>query len=125
MGQIPRHAVHPPRRRLTAPSATCKTIKAATTQKYFKVARIDGVAYPVRCRVRVISGFSAHADEHELDDWIGNFARAGGTTGGDGKPKRVFVTHGDPDAAEAFAVRIRSVGLDAHLPTYLETVQLR
>jgi metallo-beta-lactamase family protein len=90
-----------------------------------KVARIDGVEYPVRCRVRVISGFSAHADEHELDDWIGNFASAGGTIGGDGKPKRVFVTHGDPDAAEAFAVRIRAVGLDAYLPTYLETAQLR
>jgi metallo-beta-lactamase family protein len=90
-----------------------------------KVARIDGVDYPVRCRVRVISGFSAHADEHELDDWIGHFARAGGTSGGDGKAKRVFVTHGDPDAAEAFAARIRAVGLDAHVPTYLETVQLR
>jgi metallo-beta-lactamase family protein len=90
-----------------------------------KVARIDGVDYPVRCRVRVISGFSAHADEHELDDWIGHFARAGGTGGGDGKAKRVFVTHGDPDAAEAFAARIRAVGLDAHVPTYLETVQLR
>jgi metallo-beta-lactamase family protein len=90
-----------------------------------KVARIDGVEYPVRCRVRVISGFSAHADEHELDDWIGNFARAGGTSGGDGKAKRIFVTHGDPDAADAFAGRIRAVGLDAHVPTYLETVQLR
>ena len=44
---------------------------------------------------------------------------------GDGKPKRVFVTHGDPDAAEAFGVRIRAMGLEAHLPTYLETVPLR
>jgi len=90
-----------------------------------KVAKIDGVAYPVNCRVRVISGFSAHADEHELDDWLGNFAKAGGTSAADGRPKRVFVTHGDPDAAEAFATRIRAMGLDAHLPTYLETVQLR
>jgi metallo-beta-lactamase family protein len=90
-----------------------------------KVAKIDGVAYEIKCRVRVISGFSAHADEHELDDWLGNFAKAGGTSGGDGRPKRVFVTHGDPDAAEAFAVRIRAMGLDAHLPTYLETVPLR
>jgi metallo-beta-lactamase family protein len=90
-----------------------------------KVAKIDGVAYEIKCRVRVISGFSAHADEHELDDWLGNFAKAGGTNGGDGRPKRVFVTHGDPDAAEAFAVRIRAMGLDAHLPTYLETVPLR
>jgi metallo-beta-lactamase family protein len=90
-----------------------------------KVAKIDGVAYEVKCRVRVISGFSAHADEHELDDWLGNFANAGGTNCGDGRPKRVFVTHGDPDAAEAFAIRIRAMGLDAHLPTYLETVPLR
>ena len=90
-----------------------------------KVAKIDGDEYPIRCRVRVISGFSAHADEHELDDWLGNFARAGGTTAGDGNPKRVFVVHGDPDAAEAFAARIRAVGMDPHLPTYLETIQLR
>jgi len=90
-----------------------------------KVAKIDGVAYEIKCRVRVISGLSAHADEHELDDWLGNFAKAGGTNGGNGKPKRVFVTHGDPDAAEAFAVRIRAMGLDAHVPAYLETIELR
>jgi metallo-beta-lactamase family protein len=91
-----------------------------------KTARIDGAEYPVRCRIRSISGFSAHADEHELDDWLGNFARAAGGTGADGRPKRVFVVHGDPDAADAFAARIRTeMHLDAHLPTYLETVQLR
>ena len=89
-----------------------------------KVAKIDGVAYEIKCRVRVISGFSAHADEHELDDWLGNFVKAGGANRGDGKPKRVFVTHGDPDAAEAFATRIRAMGLEAHVPAYLETVPL-
>ena len=91
-----------------------------------KVAKIDGDEYPIKCRVRVISGFSAHADEHELDDWLGNFARAGGTKGADGRPKRVFVVHGDPDAAQAFAARIQSeLHLEAQLPAYLETVQLR
>jgi predicted metal-dependent RNase len=36
------------------------------------------------------------------------------------------VVHGDPDAADAFAARIRSeMHLDAYLPAYLETVQLR
>jgi metallo-beta-lactamase family protein len=91
-----------------------------------KTARIDGAEYPVRCRIRSISGFSAHADEHELDDWLGNFARAGGSNGADGRPKRVFVVHGDPDAAEAFAARIRDeMDLEPHLPDYLETVQLR
>ena len=91
-----------------------------------RMARIDGEEFPVRCRVRVISGFSAHADEHELDDWLANFARAGGRDGADGRPKRVFVVHGDPDAAEAFAARIRDeLHLEPHLPAYLETVQLR
>ena len=91
-----------------------------------KTARIDGKEYAVRCRIRSISGFSAHADEHELDDWLSNFAKAGGSNGGDGRPKRVFVVHGDPDAAEAFAARIRDeLHFDAHLPSYLETVQLR
>lgn len=91
-----------------------------------KTARIDGVEYPVRCRIRSISGFSAHADEHELADWLGNFAKAGGSIAADGGPKRVFVVHGDPEAAEAFAARIRAeMHLEAHLPAYLETVQLR
>jgi metallo-beta-lactamase family protein len=95
-------------------------------QQGAKVAKIDGDPYPIRCRVRSISGFSAHADEHELADWLSNFAKAGGTSGGDGRPKRVFVVHGDPDAAAAFAERVRTeLGLDAYLPTYLETIQLR
>lgn len=89
-------------------------------------ARIDGTKYPVRCRVRSISGFSAHADEHELEDWVRNFAAAGGSVGGDGRPKRVFVVHGDPDAASAFAQRIKGdLGLDAYLPSYQEQIVLR
>lgn len=88
-------------------------------------ARIDGETYPVRCRIRSISGFSAHADEHELTDWLRHFAAAGGTRGTDGSPKRVFVVHGDPDAAEAFAGRVRGeLGLDAYLPRYREVVNL-
>jgi metallo-beta-lactamase family protein len=91
-----------------------------------KHARIDGVQYPVGCRVRSISGFSAHADERELEAWVRNFAAAGGPTGSDGRPKRVFVVHGDPDAAQAFAERIHTdLGLDAHLPTYKERIVLR
>jgi metallo-beta-lactamase family protein len=86
-------------------------------------ARIDGQEIPVRCRVRVISGFSAHADQHELEAWLGHFGRAG--EGTNGAPKRVFIVHGDPDAAEAFAGRIRSeLGMDAHVPKHRERVQL-
>jgi metallo-beta-lactamase family protein len=89
-------------------------------------AKLDGEEYPVRCRVRSISGFSAHADEHELQDWLANFTRAGGTDASDGRPKRVFLVHGDPDATTAFAERIRrQLHLEAHVPTYRESAVLR
>jgi metallo-beta-lactamase family protein len=79
-----------------------------------KTARIDGEEIEVRCHVRSISGFSAHADEDELTAWLGGF-----------NPRRVFVVHADPDAASAFAERIRRErGLDVHLPRYRERVPI-
>ncbi len=85
-------------------------------------ARIDGQSWPVRCTVKTISGLSAHADRAELDAWIGHFGRAGQT---DGRPRAVYVTHGEPDAAGAFASRIRrDLGVEAHVPALGETVTL-
>ena len=88
-----------------------------------KTARIDGQELEVRCRVRSVSGFSAHADQHELEAWLAHFGRAGGAA--DGTPKSVFIVHGDPDAAEAFATRIRAeLGMEAIIPKHRETVAL-
>jgi metallo-beta-lactamase family protein len=85
-------------------------------------ARIDGEEVAVRCRVRSISGFSAHADQHELEAWLGHFGKA---TAQNGRPKTVFIVHGDPDAAEAFAGRIRSeLGMEAFVPTHRQSVEL-
>jgi metallo-beta-lactamase family protein len=87
-----------------------------------KTARIDHQEWDVRCRVKTISGFSAHADEHELARWLGAF---GSERGGNGTPRRVFVVHGDPDAAEAFATRIREeLHMDPYLPQWKEQVTL-
>jgi metallo-beta-lactamase family protein len=87
-----------------------------------KEAHIDGKTWPVRCRVQSTSGMSAHADEHELDAWIGHFATAAAS---DGKPRAVYLTHGEPDAAAAFAARIgQKLGVTAHLPGLGETVTL-
>jgi metallo-beta-lactamase family protein len=85
-------------------------------------ARIDGQEIAVRCRVRSISGFSAHADEHELERWLAHFGRATGNGGG---PKTVHLVHGDPDAAQAFAARVEvDLGLRAHIARHRETVVL-
>jgi metallo-beta-lactamase family protein len=81
-------------------------------------ARIDGQEIEVRCRVRSISGFSAHADQHELEAWLKHFADGS-------RPKTISIVHGDPDAAEAFATRVRSeLGLDAVIAKHRETVSL-
>ena len=86
-------------------------------------ARIDGEDYPVRCRVRSISGFSAHADQHELEAWLANFnaSRAGA-----GRTRTVFIVHGDPEPAAAFAGRIGvNLGMSAHVAQHRERVVLR
>jgi len=86
-------------------------------------ARIDGAEWPVRCRVKTIPGFSAHADETELLDWIGHFATA---AEGVGRPRSLFLTHGEPAAATTLAGEVQArFGLVAQVPTYGQTVILR
>jgi metallo-beta-lactamase family protein len=80
--------------------------------------KLDGQVHQVRCRVVSISGFSAHADESELLDWVGNFKR------GTRRPKRVFIVHGDPPAEAALEPKVRALGFDVHIPTWRETVTL-
>ena len=79
---------------------------------------LDGAERDVRCGVRSISGFSAHADESELLDWLGHFARA------ERRPRRVFLVHGDPEAVTALEPRVRALGLEPYRPTWREEVVL-
>jgi metallo-beta-lactamase family protein len=88
-----------------------------------KEARISGQTYEVRCRIRTISGFSAHADERELLEWLGNF-KAGKQAGEPGYPRRVFLVHGDPEAQEALAPKVRDLGFEAYVPRWRERVPL-
>ena len=85
--------------------------------------KLDGQIRRVRCQVRSISGFSAHADESELLAWVGNFAK-GKAPGGSGWPKTVFIVHGDPDAQAALQPKIRALGLNTHVPLWHEVVEL-
>ena len=85
--------------------------------------RLDGRKHEVHCRVRTISGFSAHADEHELLAWLRNVTDGGGT--GATALRRVYLVHGDPEPAEALRGRIEAeLGVDAELARYRESVEL-
>ncbi|HEY5487887.1 MAG TPA: MBL fold metallo-hydrolase [Candidatus Limnocylindrales bacterium] len=95
----------------------------ANLQAGLKTARIDGQEYTVRCAVRSISGFSAHADEPGLLAWLGHFIE-GRKAGDAGVPKRIFVVHGDPDAQQALEPKIQALGFPTLVPHWHQNVAL-
>ena len=88
-----------------------------------KTVRLDGLVRNVRCQIRSISGFSAHADESELLDWVANFAR-NKRPGDAGFPRKVFIVHGDPDAQKALEPKVRALGFTTEIPRWHEIVTL-
>jgi metallo-beta-lactamase family protein len=81
-----------------------------------RTVKLDGNDRDVRCQVRSISGFSAHADESEILEWLSHF-RAGA-------PRRVFLVHGDPEAQILLEPKVRALGFEAHIPHWHERVTL-
>jgi metallo-beta-lactamase family protein len=78
--------------------------------------KIFGEMVPVRAQVRKIPSLSAHADADELTIWAGQAESA---------PKTAFVTHGEPGASRALAVRLETrLGWRCVVPTLEETVTL-
>ena len=74
--------------------------------------KILGQWVPVRCRIVKIGGFSAHADWKEVLRWL---------EGMDGAPRRTFLTHGEPVAANAMAAHIKErFGWIVEVPQYGE-----
>ena len=96
----------------------------AHLQQGARTVRLDGQVRQVRCQVRSIGGFSAHADEPELLAWLGGFVR-GRNPGAPGFPRRVFLVHGDPEPQAALEPKVRALGLDPYIPRWHETVELR
>lgn len=70
----------------------------------------------VRCNVERIEGFSAHADWKAVLRWL---------KGLNSPPKKVFTTHGEPEAASAMAGHIREeYGWNVIVPEYGQTGDL-
>jgi metallo-beta-lactamase family protein len=88
-----------------------------------ETARISGRQVPVKATVRSLDGFSAHADEPELLDWLGNFVR-GRRPGDAGVPRDVYLVHGDPPAQAALLPKVEALGFRTTVPAWLQTVSL-
>jgi metallo-beta-lactamase family protein len=82
-----------------------------------KQVRVEGQTVEVRCQIRSIAGFSAHADEPQILAWLRNFAAGR-------RPRRVFLVHGDPDAQTAIEPKIKALGLATYVPHWREAVEL-
>lgn len=81
-----------------------------------KSVRIHGQEVPVKARIAIINGFSAHADRMGLSNWLRGIQTP---------PKTVFVCHGEEDVAVGFAEHIReTTGWTARAPRYLESIVL-
>lgn len=78
--------------------------------------RIHGEDIPVGAEVVSISNLSAHADSIEILDWL----RAGKL-----KPRTTFITHGEPNAADAMRLRIeKTLKWKCVVPDHLAAVEL-
>ncbi|OPY54749.1 MAG: Beta-Casp domain protein [Methanosaeta sp. PtaU1.Bin112] len=66
-----------------------------------RTARIYGEEYVVRARIEEIDGYSAHADGGELLDFISAMPK---------KPEKIFVVHGETNAAAALAAGLSRNG---------------
>lgn len=73
-----------------------------------KSVRIMGQDVSVRCRMRAIGGYSAHADQPLLLKWVGSMRNG---------VKKVFVVQGELDQSQPLADKIRdNFAIDAIVP---------
>lgn len=79
--------------------------------------KIHGEYLPVRAQVTQLDNLSAHADAGEILRWLQGFEKA---------PRRTFIIHGEPDAADALRHAIEEqLHWTCTVPDYLETFTLR
>ncbi len=87
-----------------------KIVEGAKKVKIFR----ESVA--VNAKVFTIGGFSAHADQEDLLDWVSHF---------ESSPK-VFVVHGETESSQALAQLItKRFGLQTHIPRWKERLVLK
>ena len=82
-----------------------------------KTIRIFSEDIAIKAKIWTINGFSAHAGQSQLLDWLGNFHN---------KKMPVFLIHGEFAAQEQLASLIKqNLGFDVTIPEYLEEIKIK
>ena len=78
--------------------------------------KIHGAYVPVRATVEILHSLSAHADADEILAWLRRFRKS---------PKTTFITHGEPEAADALRRRVgEELGWECVVPEFRDEVML-
>jgi metallo-beta-lactamase family protein len=79
------------------------------------MVRILGKEYPLRAHVETVSGFSAHADKHELLRFMDESGL---------QVAKVAVVHGEAEQSESFRDTLIAKGYDAFVPSKGDSLSL-
>ena len=69
--------------------------------------RIGGEEIAVKATIHTLGGFSAHASQSQLIDWLSHFK---------GKKPRLFLVHGEDEAKQALSKAAQAQGWHPHIP---------
>jgi len=78
--------------------------------KYF---RLGGDKIAVNATIHTLGGFSAHASQSQLIDWVTHF---------DEPHPKLFLIHGEADAKQALQKSLGNAGWKADIPEYGQTI---
>lgn len=78
--------------------------------------KMFGQMIPIRAEIKQLDNLSAHADYVEILNWLAHLKKA---------PRRVFITHGEKEAAQALKTKIeQKFNWDCVIPSYMDAVKL-
>lgn len=78
--------------------------------------RLFGEDIAVQAKIFTIGGFSGHAGQQQILDWVEAFSR---------KEMKVFLVHGEENSQRILSGALhKKLGLDVHIPRYLEEITL-
>ena len=82
-----------------------------------KEVRIHGETYRVRAKLAQLFGFSGHADQSGLLQWLSAFQQ---------KPRHIFLTHGEEDVSLGFMrLLAEQKNYSCSVPHYRDVVELK
>jgi metallo-beta-lactamase family protein len=87
-----KHYVGDPRHTILLPGYQAAGTRGDRLARGETSLKIHGHEWPVRAEIAQLDTMSAHADYAEILDWLRNFRVP---------PRKVFITHGEPEAANA------------------------